>query len=345
MGAPHLNENSTLDQVLTTDKSDINAAIDSLVSSGGTNIGSGIDEGTDELTSARANPNALKFQVLLSDGQSTSGDSAPAAQTAANNNIVIYTIGFGADADVDELTNIANITDGNYYSATDQNALQAIYKVIAKQIQEMANDSNVYVPLSGASVLIDANTGIMIDGNLVFDAGSITPDDPWEATYVLNFPCSNQLACGIDAITFPGEGTYFSYFDINGLQHFVDFNASQTLSFLKRDLTVNIYAGEVLNPDEIVLDVNVSNVADLNTETTTLTFRYNDINGIELYSTQVPELCGSNDSSCNAATFQIYSPVNLYQEGVIYAIVDENSLLSECPADNYDVVYCSGSPR
>jgi hypothetical protein len=345
MGVASFNDSATLNAQLTTNKADINAAIDSLVASGSTNIESGIAAATTELTSVRANPNAMKFQVLLSDGQSNIGDSAIAAQTAADNKIVIYTIGFGADASVSELTNIANITDGNYYFATDQNALQAIYSLIAKQIQNSANDSNVYVPISGAATLVDANTGLYIDGNLVFDAGSITPDSPWQATYKLNFPCSNQLVCGIDALTFPGTGSHFSYIDINGLQHTIDFNASKTLAFLKRDLTVNIYGGQVVNPNEVSLDVNVSNVADLNTSATTLTFRYNDLGGLQLYSTVVPPLCGRADSSCNASTFKIYSPVDLNKEGVIYAIVDENSMLRECPADNYDAVNCTGSPK
>ena len=345
MGVASYSDSATLNRQLTTNKADINAAIDSLVANGSTNTASGIDIATTELTSIRANPNAIKFQVLLSDGQSNTGDSAAAAQTAANNNIVIYTIAFGADADVDELQTIADLTDGTAYIATDQNALQAIYNLIAKQIQLTANDSNVFVPISGASVLVDANSGILLDGNLIFDAGSITPETPWSSTYILNFPCTNQLACGIDALTFPGTGSFFTYVDINGIQHSIDFNASKTLDFLKRDLTVNIFGGQVVNPNEIILDVNVSNVADLNTNATSLTFRFNDLDGPELYSTEIPQLCGSDDSSCNSSAFKIFSPVDLNIEGLIYAIVDENSTLRECPAGNYDVVNCSGSPK
>jgi len=210
MGVVSFNTSGTLDQGLTSVILDINNAIDSIVASGGTNIESGIDRAVTELTGANANPLALKFQILLSDGQSTSGDSAQAALDANALGITIFTVGFGADADEAELTTIATNSGGEYYSALDQNALIAVFELIAIKVGELASDSNISIPVIDGSTIIDLGGGIVVDNNLVFDAGEITISNPWSATYTLNFPCDNLDICGVDALTFPGPGTTFS---------------------------------------------------------------------------------------------------------------------------------------
>ncbi|MFI4888964.1 MAG: VWA domain-containing protein [Steroidobacterales bacterium] len=85
--------------------------------------------------------------ILLTDGQSNAGAIQPlqAARFAAEAGLRIYTIGVGAAAqsgffgargnnDLDEATlrQIASITGGEYFRATDASALQSVYAQIEK---------------------------------------------------------------------------------------------------------------------------------------------------------------------------------------------------------------------
>ncbi len=101
LGMASFSSSATLDRNLTTDRNSVKQRIDALVANGGTNIETGVRSANMELISARHNPGALMFEVLLSDGQSTTGNSQSAANEADANGIVIFTIGFGEDADTE----------------------------------------------------------------------------------------------------------------------------------------------------------------------------------------------------------------------------------------------------
>lgn len=342
MAVVGFNTSSILYQELTSGQSELNDAIDLIVSSGGTDIESGIDRATTELISGRANPNALKFQVVLSDGQSNEGDSAIAAQDADDQGIIIFTIGFGADADEQELETIATITGGEYYSAQDENALKEVFDLIALKVEELANDSNVSVPIFDGTGIVDLGGGVLVDGNLVFDAGTITVETPFTTTYTLNFSCSNEDICGIDALTFPGPGTTFTWVDSEGIPHTIDFNASETLTFKSRDLNVGIQSGTLIGPNDISLDVLVENTGELDAEETTLRYYLNDTNGPLLGEETVPALCSITTPGCTNNTF--YTTADIAQEGVIYSVINDSNTISECPIGNVDAVHCYGGP-
>ena len=89
--------------------------------------------------------NAKTVLILLTDGQSNAGEMDPlqAAQMAKQTGLRIYTIGVGgepqegffglsggSDLDEDTLKAIAKTTGGEYFRATDVNALEAVYKKI-----------------------------------------------------------------------------------------------------------------------------------------------------------------------------------------------------------------------
>lgn len=345
IGLASFSGSATLDRQLTSDANLAKADINALVASGGTNIASGITAATNELTSVRHNPNALRFQVLLSDGQSTSGDSQAAAQTAANNGIRIYTIAFGADADVAELATVAQTTDGNAYVAGDENALLEVFQLISLEIAETAQDANVIVPISSGGIIVNPGDGQIFGPSLVFDANDIEPGTPWTASYTVNFPCNAAANCGLDAVTFPGEGTVFTYIDSNGNANSIDFNASVTLDFLERDITVGVVGGEAVSSSEVYLDVNVTNIGDLNSGPAILNLRLNDLAGPILHSENVPALCGSSDLSCDYFSFEFYDNLNVGQSGLIYAVINDDNSVSECPQNNYQAVYCTEAPK
>ena len=129
---------STTDRTLAgmgsaANKTTLKNSIDALVASGNTCIECGIDKARIELTSARSRyPDAVRVAVLLTDGQGNVGDSIQGATDARYANMTIYTIGFGDDVDVDELTNIALLTGGKFYYAPDAETLLCIYQHIGQ---------------------------------------------------------------------------------------------------------------------------------------------------------------------------------------------------------------------
>ncbi|MCL1039887.1 VWA domain-containing protein [Shewanella submarina] len=105
--------------------------------------------------------------VLLTDGSNNAGNIEPlqAAEIAAERKVTIYTIGVGADvmeqrgffgtrrvnpsSDLDEstLTDIARITNGQYFRARNPQELQQIYEEINK-LQPVSRDEQSYRPRS-----------------------------------------------------------------------------------------------------------------------------------------------------------------------------------------------------
>lgn len=117
---------------------DHDAAVESveedLWAGGWTPIAAGIDEATDEFVSTGGDSNE-RVAVLLSDGQHNGpGDVIEAAERAAARNVTIYAVGFGEDADVKNLTAIANATGGRYYHADDAGELRDHFRDIAVEI-------------------------------------------------------------------------------------------------------------------------------------------------------------------------------------------------------------------
>ena len=116
----------------------------------GTAIGLAIANGVNRLKDSKAKS---KVMILLTDGVNNRGEIDPitAARIAATYNIRIYTVGVGAQGeapypvqtpfgirrqmisvDLDEkgLTQVAEMTGGKYFRATDNRTLKAIYKEI-----------------------------------------------------------------------------------------------------------------------------------------------------------------------------------------------------------------------
>ncbi|MFK5986852.1 MAG: VWA domain-containing protein [Pseudomonadota bacterium] len=106
-----------------------------------------------------------RVMILLTDGANTAGIApVKVAKLAAQIGLKIYTIGMGADEmivrtifgrkkvnpsrDLDEktLTEIAQITGGQYFRATDSKNLKQIYQTI-NQIEPIETDNKTYRPI------------------------------------------------------------------------------------------------------------------------------------------------------------------------------------------------------
>jgi Mg-chelatase subunit ChlD len=130
--------NRQLANMTASAKTTLKSSIDSLSAGGSTCIGCGIQNGVNELISARSKyPNAVRVEVLLTDGQ-TNVEPPTTTDASANgrdNHVVIYTIGFGDSVDPTELTNIAMLTGGKYYYAPDAETLTCIFQHIGQTSQ------------------------------------------------------------------------------------------------------------------------------------------------------------------------------------------------------------------
>lgn len=129
---------------------------------GGTAIGTGLGTAVSRL---RNDSIASKVIILLTDGSNNSGEVSPimAAELARAKNIRVYTIGVGSTGEalspditpfgvqyrnmpveIDEMTlmKIADIANGQYFRATDEKSLKAIYEEIEKLEKRKMEDQH-----------------------------------------------------------------------------------------------------------------------------------------------------------------------------------------------------------
>ena len=131
----------------------------------GTAIGMAIANGTNRLRNSNVDS---KVMILLSDGSNNSGEIDPitAAELAAQFNVKIYTIGAGTnqsytripgrglirnEIDEETLIQIAKVTGGRYFRATDIAALESIYSEISslERSEIEVNEYTQYTELYG----------------------------------------------------------------------------------------------------------------------------------------------------------------------------------------------------
>ena len=138
----------------------------------GTAIGLGLANAVNRI---KDSPTKSKVIILLTDGSNNRGDIAPktAAEIAKTYNIRVYTIGVGShqnitipvqtptgiqrinlDPEFDETTlkEIATMTGGAYFRATDNASLEEIYQQIDKmektkiQVKQYAKHTDYFIP-------------------------------------------------------------------------------------------------------------------------------------------------------------------------------------------------------
>lgn len=129
---------------LTWNYNQVKDDIDSFpMASGGTYIGLGLQVATDELIDY-GDSSHVKVEILLTDGKNSDAGhnlfTIQEAQRAADNGIIIFTIGLLIGGDVNEvlLQQIADITGGEYHPAPTPEALEDIYLGIFQKVMNIA---------------------------------------------------------------------------------------------------------------------------------------------------------------------------------------------------------------
>ena len=174
---------------MTLDNQAVSKLLENIVSrmaGDGTAIGDAIGLGVKKL---RDRPEGSRVLILVTDGENTEGSLPPvlAAQLAAHEGIRIYTIGVGSKGlvpfmedgqltqvkmEIDEelLNEVASITGGEYFRATDTSALEKIYQRIDAQEKTRAEARTVLIPRPlyrwplGLALLLLLLLGLFPDG-------------------------------------------------------------------------------------------------------------------------------------------------------------------------------------
>lgn len=146
----------------------------------GTAIGSGLANAVSRIKDSKAKS---KVVILLTDGSNNAGEISPvtAAEIAKTFGVRVYTIGVGTrgmarypvqtpvgiryqdmpvDIDEDMLHQIANMTGGRYFRATDNENLKAIYAEIDQMektkiaVKEYKKKTEIYLPFAIIAFLL-----------------------------------------------------------------------------------------------------------------------------------------------------------------------------------------------
>jgi hypothetical protein len=144
------NSNVTLRQGMTSSKSLLNVAIDSIPATGMTAVWDGIYAGLQEVSANGSN--SCRAVVALTDGgdNSSSKTVAEIVHYANMHHIRVFTVGLGSSINGTELDLIAQLTGGRYYQTADASQLSVIYDEIATIIHQGFNECRIVYDVSCA---------------------------------------------------------------------------------------------------------------------------------------------------------------------------------------------------
>ncbi len=196
IGVVSFSDNAFVVQPPTTDHDAALNAINRLAPQRGTAIGRGIvasldaifETSTGDIPNANVTPQptptpmpkgqyAPAIVVLLTDGENNQGPRPEeVAQEAAARGVRVYTIGVGSKEgaivrirgesirtrlDENTLKQVADITDANYYNASNEKDLQAIYKNLGTQLVLRTDKIEITALFTGLAVLFSLAGGIL----------------------------------------------------------------------------------------------------------------------------------------------------------------------------------------
>ena len=140
---------------LDDNSKNLKEGINKLYPEGATAMGDGISIATQSL-SENIRPDAQKIIVLLSDGMSNTGlHPLSAAGTARENDITIFSVGYGYNADAWTLKAVASVTHGKYYNAlTGQDLADVFNEIVDVLISPLSHYSSRILILIAIPVLL-----------------------------------------------------------------------------------------------------------------------------------------------------------------------------------------------
>lgn len=232
--------------------------LDTIDQDGSTNFGAAILVANNELITYGL-PNRAWVQVLLTDGQNTVPGADALARSEAGrakaNNITIYTIGLGPDADAALLQEIAQTTGGTYYAAPTADAIRWIYFEISMHYRGTISCGTVTAASSiSGSLSLSLQNRQYPAQTLRLEAGGVTiAQPPGELVHEGPPVLFERRAMGagtlyLTLLTFTGEA-----FEATGTEYeFI------TARFLQRSVDEQV----IIRPDLPGLVRDVGNISD-----------------------------------------------------------------------------------
>jgi Ca-activated chloride channel family protein len=186
IGVVAFNNGALVTQQPTNNRSEASAAIDRLTSAGATSLGQGIfaslsaiagkplslpeNASPDDVANVDIGYYGSAAIVLLSDGENTSGpDTEAVAQLASTAGVHIFPIGLGSTEgtvlqidgfsvatalDEHSLQQIATVTNGAYFNATDSETLAQIYRSIDLRTVTDPEETEITALFAAGSTLL-----------------------------------------------------------------------------------------------------------------------------------------------------------------------------------------------
>jgi Ca-activated chloride channel family protein len=164
VGAVAFSDTARVLQPPTTDHEQVRAALAGLTADGGTATGDGLAAALESLgTGERRPPAAI---VLLSDGKQTSGrDAVAIAREAAEQKVPVYTVALGTPdgvvdgilrvpPDPEALREIAQVSGGQAFEASDGDQLTAVYERLGSQLGTRQETREVTAAFAAAGLLL-----------------------------------------------------------------------------------------------------------------------------------------------------------------------------------------------
>lgn len=178
-------DSARLIQPLTADFAAAKAAVDMIDSSGGTNIGAGVQTALDHFD-AVARPDTLKVAVLLTDGE---GSYDPAlTQRAVDSGVVIYTVALGSGADTGLLQDIATQTGGTFFQIENASDLPGLFDRIGNDPGGVDTDGDGLTDKTELEGIRDAfGSRVQTDPNVADTDGDGLSDGEEAGRYVAEF--------------------------------------------------------------------------------------------------------------------------------------------------------------
>ena len=351
LGAASFSYSARVDQNLTTNKPLVKTSLNKLLPAGATGIGFGIFTGTGQLVTADTN----RFMILMSDGLANVPPPNPnqyaldAARNAKDNNITIYTIAFGTDADQSLLRQIAELTGGRSYTAFDINALRQVYDLILQHIQKPVEGVRIIIPVPLGHEVSDYNTGVWNANARTLTFTATLPSITWwEQTYKLDAPCDGPN-CDNNTIAFPSYGTFFRLRD--GTE--IDWNKHVVLPFKFSDLTVKFLGGRIISPTSVDTNSEVINTGyrDISAAGGVDVKFYRDrprepANLLVQRNTAKTLFCSYLETpGCSLANATEFIQQQLAAKGFLYVTINESRNARECPLHNEAKLVCVGDSQ
>ncbi|MEJ6950100.1 VWA domain-containing protein [Natronospora cellulosivora (SeqCode)] len=212
------NSSANVLQEFTYDKNDLIEQINRLSAGGGTRIDRGIAESIRHYEDY-GREDSLKVVMLLSDGISSAAPAINQAYEAADNNILIYSLGIGSGVDQELLAEISEITGGIYRFSPTADQINEFMEELGRDIfNNSGRDVNLQINIPKMDSVVLKNiepepldTVYQDDGSIILKYNYETFPMQTEELIILDYYGYN-LELGEYFLT---DSTILTYRDIN----------------------------------------------------------------------------------------------------------------------------------